>query len=201
MPVLYILGGANGVGKTTFYTTILRKKFLEASLPFLNVDLIVRNELGAYTEEHFSKAEDIYRQRISGLFEAGKTFMIESNLSKESDYSWLETVKKKGYEIILYFLATENKDININRVKQRVAEGGHDIPVPIIEHRFRMSAVYLKSKLKLFSEVYLIDNSTETPREIAVLKNGELSNKNSEDCKWANDILFLTERLREKKKE
>ena len=199
MSVLYVLSGANGVGKTTFYNTILQGKFLETSLPFLNVDLIVKNELGAYTDENFMLAGNLYRERVAALFSAGNDFMIESNLAKDADYAWLDAVKRKGYNVALFFLGTESVEINISRVKKRVKEGGHDIPVPIIEHRYKMSFIYLKSKITVFSEVYLIDNSTEVPKEVAILKEGELIAKVNNDYNWVNNVLFITEKLSNKK--
>ena len=126
MPVLYILGGANGVGKTTFYDTIVKTGFLSKSLL---------------------------------------------------------------------------PEINIAHVKSRVEEGGHDVAVPIMEHRYRISMMHLKSKLNLFSEVYLIDNSSEKPREIAVVKNGKLISKMTNEYKWINEILYIAEKLANKKEE
>ena len=68
--------------------------------------------------------------------------MIESNLATQNDYDWIKAIKKKGYEVVLFFLCTSDIEININRVQKQVAEGGHNIPVPIIEHRFKMGLTY-----------------------------------------------------------
>ena len=75
MSLLYILGGPNGAGKTTFYQTILKTEYLDNDLPFLNVDLIVKDELGDYSPENFSLAETIYRERINRFYES--TIMIK----------------------------------------------------------------------------------------------------------------------------
>ncbi len=45
MPVLYVLAGPNGAGKTTWYTTAVEQRFIDPSLPFINVDLITSKEL------------------------------------------------------------------------------------------------------------------------------------------------------------
>jgi predicted ABC-type ATPase len=55
MPKLYILGGANGAGKTTWYQTGIEQKYITAELPFINVDTIVLKELGGYTTESIAK--------------------------------------------------------------------------------------------------------------------------------------------------
>ncbi|MCW3106067.1 MAG: hypothetical protein JWQ09_573 [Segetibacter sp.] len=137
MPILYILAGPNGAGKTTWYTTAIEQEFIHSSLPFINVDLITLHDLGGYSEENFAKADAIARERIGNYIHKGESFMIESNLSKASEYEWIQLMIKKGYETVLYFLGTDDLEININRVKKRVKEGGHDIPESIIEHRYK----------------------------------------------------------------
>jgi predicted ABC-type ATPase len=97
MPTLYILAGPNGAGKTTFYFAAVEQGFIDKGLPFINTDLITRNELGAYTDENFTKAEAIVRDRIGGHISKNESFLIESNLARQSDYDWLKLVKAKGY--------------------------------------------------------------------------------------------------------
>jgi len=67
MPIFYILAGPNGAGKTTFYFTAIEQEFIDKDLPFINTDLITRNELGGYSEENFAKAEAIVRNRMANL--------------------------------------------------------------------------------------------------------------------------------------
>ncbi len=171
MPVLYILGGANGVGKTSWYNTSIKEGFIDPALSFINVDTITLKELGGYTAENFVKAEAIARERIARHIDKKETFMIESNLAKASDYEWIERMESKGYETVLYFLGTDDIEINKNRVRERVQEGGHDVPDNIIEQRYRMGISYLKTKILLFKEAYLVDNSLPIPQEIAHLKD------------------------------
>lgn len=54
MPTLYVLGGANGVGKTTWYQFGLEDKAINPELPFINIDLIVLGELNGYTDENIA---------------------------------------------------------------------------------------------------------------------------------------------------
>lgn len=97
MPILYILAGPNGAGKTTFYQTALQLGFIPKELPFLNVDLITKTELGGYTDSNFAKADELYRERIGDMISKGQDFMIESNLAKDSEYDWVDKMKQKGY--------------------------------------------------------------------------------------------------------
>jgi len=165
MPKLYILGGANGAGKTTWYQTGIEQKYITAELPFINVDTIVLKELGGYTAENIARGEQFARERMSALIKENKDFMIESNLSKTSDYDWISAMRKQGYDTVLFFLGTENVQINRERVQQRVLEGGHDIPPSLIEHRFQIGLSYLKSKILEFTEATLIDVSQKAPKQ------------------------------------
>jgi predicted ABC-type ATPase len=117
MPTLYVLGGANGVGKTTWYQTGVQNSSITPELPFVNVDLIVTQEFGGYTPENIALAEQKARDKMKELIGGGIDFMIESNLAKTSDYEWIELMRKNGYETNLYFLGTG--DVEINKARFR----------------------------------------------------------------------------------
>ncbi len=196
MPLLYILAGANGTGKTTYYLTAIQQQFIDSGLPFLNVDLIAKNELGGFTPDNFVNAEMIFRQRAGELIKDKKDFMIESNLANSNDYIWIENMIKHGFEIILFFMCTGDLNVNINRVERRVREGGHNIPVEIIIHRYKIGLTYLKGKLHLFKEVFLIDNATDEAIEVAHVKNGHLTKEFVQFPKWADDLLYIIKRMK-----
>ncbi len=196
MPTLYILAGPNGAGKTTYYETAAAEGFIDSNLPFINVDLITRALPGMYTRENFVKADGLAREKIASHINSMSDFMIESNLATQKDYDWITAMIKKGYDVVLFFLCTSFLEINFNRVKKRVAEGGHDIAEPIIEHRYKMGLTYLKGSLQIFSKAYLIDNSEETALVMAELNNGALVNKDPHAPKWVNDVLYIVERMR-----
>lgn len=135
MPTLYILVGPNGAEKTTFYYTSVRTGIIRKSIPFVNIDIITKEELGGYSETNFARAEEIYRARVGQLISQGEDFMIESNLAKESEYDWIAKMKQRGYEVVLYYLCTDFPDeVHVKRVQERAAEGGHDVPENIIHH-------------------------------------------------------------------
>ncbi len=194
MPLLYILAGPNGAGKTTFYDTSLRDTYIPKSLPYLNVDVAAK-ELGSYSSENFAKAEMIVRTQMSRLIEQKQDFMIESNLAKEADYEWLQKMIASGYELILYFLCTDNLEIHYNRVQRRVKEGGHDVPKEIIRHRYNMVLTRLRSQLFLFKESYLFDTTSDTAVLMAYLEYGKIVDKRSDEIGWVNHLLLIAERL------
>jgi len=110
--------------------------------------------------------------------------MLESNLSKSSDYEWIKRMRENGYETSLFFLGTDNVEINKSRVKVRVKEGGHDIPEPIIEQRYQIGLSYLKSEILTFTEVTLIDVSTGPALKMAYLEKGRIIFQELEAPQW-----------------
>ncbi|HLK28461.1 MAG TPA: zeta toxin family protein [Puia sp.] len=197
MPVLYLLAGPNGSGKTTFYSIALQSNFIEPNLPFINVDIIVQS-LGKYNEENYVRASEIYRETVKQYLDADADFMIESNLADSRSYEWVSSIKKKGYDVILYYLSTDDVAINIGRVQRRVAEGGHDIPEEIIKSRYKQSHSYLKTKLTLFKEVYLIDNTTDSSQIQIKLVDGIITERAGNLQDWINDVISIIERLKGK---
>jgi predicted ABC-type ATPase len=194
MPVLYILAGPNGTGKTTFYSTAVKGGFISPTLPFINVDQIAQS-LGGYTEENYVRAPEMYRQKIKELLETKSDFMIESNLAESRDYDWISLMKKNGYSVVLYYLSTVDVEINIGRVKRRVSEGGHDIPESIIRTRFSQSHSYLKTKIREFDEVFLIENSTDLFEVQATVFKGKVAYKSDKAQTWIREALRITELL------
>lgn len=200
MPILYILGGANGVGKSTWYSTGVENGYIDLSLPFLNSDN-VQKELGAYNVENSIIAEDIVRNRMKELILEKKDFMIESNLAKAADYEWINLMRKQGYQTDLIFLGIDDVEINKERVLERVREGGHDVPVPIIEQRYRMGLSYLKKEILSFDKARLIDMTSGLPKIKALLNHGKIQSKEPEAPRWVNEVLFLAERLQQKQQQ
>src|SRR5450759_4293067 len=67
-----------------------------------------------------------------------------------------------GYHISLYFISTDDVRVNIQRVKTRVKNGGHDVPEDKIRERYTRSLDLLYDALKVCYKSYLFDNSDKT---------------------------------------
>lgn len=195
MPDLYILGGANGVGKTTWYYSAVEQGVIDKELPFINVDILTLQHFGAYSVENIANAEQLARVKMTELISEGKSFLIESNLAKMSDYDWISAMRNKGYDTHLFFLGTNDVETNIKRVAQRVKEGGHNVAEAIIVHRYNIALTYLKSKLLDFTEAKLIDVSSEISKEMVSLEKQKILYKHPEIESWAKDSISIIERL------
>jgi predicted ABC-type ATPase len=122
---------------------------------------------------------DFIRQK---LVANGISFTYETVMSHESKVNFLRKAKEAGYRIYLYYIATEDPEINIRRIDIRVLQSGHYVPPKTVESRYYRSLNLLKSAIKLTNRAYLWDNSGLAALLIAEITEGEdvqvVDNKN-----------------------
>ena len=158
--------GPNGAGKTTASFTILPEIF--ECKEFVNADEIARGLSPFNPEVVAFQAGRIMIERINSLLEDDKTFVFETTLSTNSYVSFIDKAKERGYEIILLFLKLNSEELAIERVKTRVSEGGHNIPINTIRRRYRRGLRNLCQKyIQKVDKWILIDNSTRKFKFIA----------------------------------
>ncbi len=133
-PTLYIIAGCNGAGKTTASYSVL-PTLLECR-EFVNADEIAKGLSPFNPESVAIEAGKLMLQRIELLLNQGKTFAIETTLATRSYASLVNRAKKCGYNIVLLFFWLPSPEMAVARVKQRVSEGGHNIPTEIIHRRY-----------------------------------------------------------------
>jgi predicted ABC-type ATPase len=68
-------------------------------------------------------------------------------------------MRASGYRTYLYFIATEDPEIHINRVRNRVAAGGHQLPTEKIVQRYGRCLALLPAPVAALNRAYLFDNS------------------------------------------
>jgi len=166
MPVLYIIAGPNGAGKTTASYTLLPNML--NCREFVNADEIARG-LSPFNPENMAfEAGRIMLQRIEQLIDSKTTFAFETTLSTLSYADMIRRCREKGYEVVLIFLWLNSPDLAVERVRSRVAKGGHNIPEEVIRRRYGKG---LKNFVDLFMplcDIWVIaDNSFERPVPIA----------------------------------
>jgi len=143
---LYIIGGCNGVGKTTASYTIL-PEIIDCK-EFVNADEIARGLSPFQPEEVSFEAGRIMLGRINELLKGDESFAFETTLTTRSYKSKVVKAQQNGYTVILLFFWLNNVELAKERVKTRVKEGGHNIPSKVIERR------YIKWIINLF-DIYI----------------------------------------------
>lgn len=130
MPNVYVFGGCNGAGKTTMAMRLLPETL--NCREFVNADLIAAGLSPFRVENVALQAGRLMLQRINKLRDGGVDFAFESTLASRSFVPFLRSCQSCGYEVHLLYVQLENVDLAIERVANRVLEGGHNIPKDVI---------------------------------------------------------------------
>ena len=158
LPKLYIIAGCNGAGKTTASFTILPE--ILGCKEFINADEIAKGLSPFQPESVAMQAGRIMLARMDELLQKGETFAFETTLATKSYKQKIEWAQDNGYEVTLLFCWLDSPNIAKERVAQRVAEGGHSIPLETIERRYYNGIANLFTiYIDIVDICYIFDNS------------------------------------------
>jgi predicted ABC-type ATPase len=164
-PTIYLIAGCNGAGKTTF-----AREFLPSIgvIRFLNADEIARGLSPLKPEAVAFKAGKLLLSELRELVDRHETFALESTLSGRTYVNIFKDAKRRGYRMELHFVWIPDVREAIRRVRQRVIEGGHDVPAEDIKRRFARSIQHLLDDYApLATRWFLWDNSTPPAKLLA----------------------------------
>ena len=134
-PNLYIIAGPNGAGKTTASYTLLPEML--GCVNFVNADEIARG-LSPFAPEIVDvQAARIMLERVEELLAQKADFGLETTLATRSYVHLIKRAHILGYKVHLLFFYLETPEQAIQRVAQRVSNGGHGIPEDVIRRRFQ----------------------------------------------------------------
>jgi len=171
---VYIIAGPNGSGKTTF-----AKRFLPDYVKcpnFVNADLIAQGLSPFSPRSAAIKAGKLVLSQIDEFVKMKVDFAFESTLAGRSYVNLFKSLKEKRYNIHLFFLWIPNAELAIARIKDRVAEGGHNVPTQDVRRRFKRSVCnFFKLYQPLLDSWVLFNNAGPIPALIAKEKNGQIS--------------------------
>lgn len=167
MPVCWIIAGPNGAGKTTFALEYLPT--VAHCNNFINADLIAAGLSPLAPETQLIAASRIFLHEIEMRIKKQQDFAFETTLSGRSYLKLINRLQKQGWQVELALPTVEMSKL---RVAERVAHGGHNIPLKDIMRRFPRS---LQNVLGDFS--YQVDrtrcfmNSGDTPELVFEQQN------------------------------
>ncbi len=162
MPRAIIIAGPNGAGKTTFAKEFLPKE--AGVIQFVNADLIAAGLSPFDPQSANVAAGRAMLNRLSQLAAEGKDFAVETTLSGRWLANQIPVWRSRGYSVRLYYLRLPSIEVSLERIHQRVKNGGHDVPEDIVRRRFGRSLYLLESRYKdLVDDWSVWDNRGERP--------------------------------------
>lgn len=161
MPEIILIAGPNGAGKTSFARTYLTTE--RAGFAFVNADEIARDiAVAALSQAQIDiAAARAMLDQIDTLLSASSNIVIETTLASLSYAAKIPAWQRAGYRVMLFYLRLASVEASIERVRRRVAAGGHDIHEDVIRRRFAKSLSYLDARYKPIVDEWYVWDSLE----------------------------------------
>ncbi len=146
------------------HASLLGAKRLPAEHPFLHAGQVLASRLSAPQNacDAYVAASiaDFLRDE---LLACGQSFSFETVMSHRSKIDFFAQARAEGYRTYLYFVAIDSPQVNVGRVKTRVASGGHDVPEDKILERYERCLQLASEALAHACRAFVFDNSGKEP--------------------------------------
>ena len=191
-PVMCIVAGPNGSGKTTTTEQLLKNEWGADSL-YINPDNIAKDIYGDWNSAKavLKAAQKATEQRYECL-KNGTDFVFETVFSSAEKMDFIQKAKDAGFFIRIFYVCTESPLININRIAQRYLNGGHEVPISKTISRYYSSLKNISRAIKIADRVYLYDNSVENaaPKLILRTVDGIIAKQYTDDLpNWVRAVI------------
>lgn len=169
-PVIYVIAGPNGIGKTTSDFDLV-----PGNIPVINSDEIayqVKNSglLNVNTQE-FANREAV--RLMNEYLQTRSSFAIETNLADPDTWKFLIGIQTSGYLLHIIYISTSNLDVLNSRIEERYKLGGHFVRPDIVKERYLSGLNLLNHYYTKPDKLQLFDNSV-TMQLVAELSRGEV---------------------------
>lgn len=189
-PILIVIAGPNGSGKTSLTGKILKHEWL-ADCTYINPDFIAQEKFGDWNspEAVISAANYAHDLRYE-LLGNRKSMIFETVFSSEEKIKFVMEAIKNDYFVRLFFVGTDSPIINSARIAKRVLGGGHDVPITKIISRYSKSIANCVTVAKEVDRLYVYDNSVDNQDPILLFRmtKGKLEKRYRDINEWAKEI-------------
>jgi predicted ABC-type ATPase len=185
LPVFTIFAGPNGAGKSS----IIRRVDFAGRGNLLEADAIALRIHPANPGQVATAAGREVLLRTRGYLAAGQDFGVETTLSGASIIRAIKQAITRGFFVRLVYICLESPEQCIQRVHERVAQGGHNVPDEDVRRRYARSLVNLKQVTKIANETLVYDNSGPEPVLVLEVRSGRVTTEVKELPVWARNLL------------
>ena len=180
MKLYTIIGGVNGVGKSSF-TGVLKERTTDLGV-IIDVDKITA-ELGGNVLAGGKAA----LKKIRECIDKKLSFTQETTLSGYKTEATAKEVKELGYHVRLFYVGLDTVEESLQRIENRVKRGGHNIPQDDVNRRFQGRWEAVAKVLPYCDEAEFYDNNNGFVK-VAEYRNGEFRRIGNNTCTWV-DVL------------
>ena len=180
-PRYTVLGGPNGAGKSTTFARLTEWGYRSGA--FLNPDEITKGLDGPEPARAVAAGRETLRRSRAWMANR-RSFVRESTLSSREIVRSVQAARDAGYRVTLIFVGLNRLSATKNRVRIRSRSGGHAIPVRDQERRFLRSFDNAPRVAAIADEAYFLDNVSEQPRTVAVVRRGIVLYRDTTTAAW-----------------
>ncbi|WP_269500259.1 zeta toxin family protein [Castellaniella sp. S9] len=165
-PVLYVLAGVNGAGKSSIGGYLLT----QAGLAWYNPDDFARalvTNYGVSQEKANIEAWQEGVRRLRQAMAARRSFAFETTLGGHSITQYLLQACKT-HDVMVWYCGLRDPQLHLDRIKLRVRNGGHDIPEAKVRQRWVSSLRNLIVLMPSLAYLRVYDNSTQFAKGQAI---------------------------------
>ncbi len=190
MPQLYVISGCNGAGKTTASYALL-PEMLGCS-QFVNSDEFAKS-LSPFSPDAASiQASKLMLLKMNYLFNRKEDFAIATTLATRSLKRMIVKSRAQGYNVTILYFWLNSPELAIERVRARVASGGHNIPDEVVRRRYTAGLHYFFNVYRQMADRWILADNSKIP--FKVVAEGQKDLLTIKDEETYNIISEMAER-------
>lgn len=185
MPMMYVFAGNNGSGKSTIRNLIIDRLGISVNI---DPDALARGIDSQQPEKRRVSAGKEAIRLARNCIHYRRDFSIETTLSGGNAIRLMRDARAKGFEISMYYVGLGDYLLNIERVANRVKNGGHHISTEDIIRRHHTSMQNLLSHLYLIDNLIVVDNSSDDGEIALIINSGSVTHRADSISSWIEQI-------------
>ena len=184
MPTLTVIAGPNGSGKSTITASL----DFDGRLNLLDPDAVARRLDPADPRRAAITAGREVILRTRDYLDKRTSFALETTLASKATFETLREARRLGFAVRFFYIALDQPERNIRRVKERVASGGHDVPDDDVRRRYLRSLAHAPEAIRLSHVATVYDNSSDEHTKMLEVRDGVITWRAERHPQWVLDI-------------
>ena len=186
-PSIFVLAGCNGAGKSSIGGAALRRAgadWFDPDATAQRIDAANSTRAPRASREEINAAAwNEGRRLLERAIGERLDFAFETTLGGRTLADLLHRAAANDIVVNVWFVGLDSVDRHLERIRHRVARGGHDIPEAKVRERYRRSRENLIRLLPVLAALRVFDNSVDAdpatgiapePKLVLDLRRGQI---------------------------